>query len=108
MRIKLIHLSLFLAASVIITSGYSLVVFWNLISRKDAPFIIKMQESAGTIESVAYIPAGFRQPPLTCISTPSGTFVINEHISVPKGIEAFVTNASHLTWEGASFHYFIH
>ena len=98
MRIKLIHLSLFLAASLVITSG----------CRKDAPFRIKMQESAGTIESVAYIPAGFRQPPLTCISTPSGTFVINEHISVPKGIEAFVTNASHLTWEGAKYHYFIH
>ena len=97
MKIKLIYLSLFLAASLVITSG----------CRKDAPFIIKMQESAGTIESVAYIPAGFRQPPLTCISTPSGTFVINEHISVPKGIEAFVTNASHLTWEGAPFHYFI-
>ena len=96
MKIKLLHISL-LAASIVLTSG----------CRKEDSFTIKTQYSVGIINSVAYIPAGFRQPPLTCISTPSGTFVINGHVSVPKGIEAFITNASHLSWEDAPFHYFI-
>ena len=98
MKIKLFYLNFLLAASLVLMSG----------CKKDESFIIKKQKSAGIIKSVSYIPAGFRQPPLTCIITPSGTFVIHGHVSVPNGIEAFITNASHLTWEGAPFRYFIH
>jgi len=98
MSIKILYLSFLIASFTFLVVGCG----------KDKAFVINTKEDAGTIESVVYIPAGFRQQPLTSLTTTSGTFVLYGHISIRKGLQTFITNGSHLTWEGSDFHYFIY
>jgi hypothetical protein len=76
-------------------------------SKNPAPLEVTTKKDAGTVEAVAYLPAGFRQQPKTILTTTLGVFVIDGHISIRTDIPTFITNDKYITWEGSPLHYHI-